>query len=445
MLSIPAIAGVGRALYRPWLDRRIDRFLGSWYFPLSRAWAAALAADGIEDRFREQVHFDRRPPFLQASLRHIARAQARYSSAEDMWRASFFDGHEADLAEVQGRRRRSALAFMGARADLVPLRALNLLPAVRWQIASHEAVEAAHGYRLAHPERAFELPAHLPEVASSRKIETSRQREYWLRFPSPLQPAGGLVWAHLFEPLEAEDAPTLIFMHGIAVEPEFVPDPRDAIVDLVGRGVRVVVLEGLWHGRRRPDGYFGGELVLATAPLGFLDYFHATALEVAALIRWARSGSAGAVGVGGYSLGAISASLVAEVSASWPDVARPDATLLIAHGAQPAHVALEGSLMRRIGFDAALGEGGWDLAGFERWMPLVAPMAPPAVDPGRVVAVVGEADELTPSRPALDQMRRWRVPQENVFHPRRGHYTIAPGLAFDREPLELFLKVLAQT
>ncbi len=443
MLSLPGMNRLGPALYRPWLDRRADRLLGDFYFPLSCAWAAALEAGTSVDRFRQLLPFRRRPPFLERSLCRIAMLAHGYHQSEREWEGAFFGEIDVDLQATARRRDRAAMAFMAGRAHLVSLRALNRLPAVRWDISGHAEVEAAHQGRLASPARAFCLPEQVPEVHQSLSFRTARGTEFWLRFSSPVQPVGGVVWAHVFEPLSAERPPTLIFLHGIGVEPEFTPDPGNAIVHLVERGVRVITLEGLWHGRRRPLGSFGGERVLARAPLGFLDYFHTAALETAVLVSWARARSR-AVGVGGYSLGSMVAGLIAEVATQWPVEARPDAALLIAHGADPPRVALEGSLMRRIGFDAALIRSGWDLARFERWRPLVAPTGTPAVDPGRIVAVLGEADELTPPGPALDQMRRWRVPDANLFLCRRGHYTIAPALAFDSAPLGRFVDLLSQ-
>lgn len=443
MLNLPGLNRWGPALYRPWLDRRADRLLAELYFPLSCAWAAALEAGTSLDRFRQLISFQRQPPLLERALHRIAGLDHRYRVAEREWERAFFGEGEADLQATVRRRNLAAMSFMAGRAHLVPLRAMNRLPAVRWEIASHAEVEAAHGDRLASPERAFCLPERLPQVHESRSVRTAQGAEFWLRFPSPVQPTGDVAWAHVFEPPSLEQPPTLIFLHGIGVEPEFTPFPADAITRLVERGVRVVVLEGLWHGRRRPSGSFGGERVLARAPLGFLDYFHTAALEAAVLVGWARARSR-SVGVGGYSLGSMATGLIAEVAAAWPPEARPDAALLIAHGADPPRVALEGSLMRRIGFDAALARGGWDLPRFEQWRALVGPTGEPAVDPRRIVAVLGEADELTRCGPALDQMRRWRVPESNVFLCRRGHYTIAPALAFDRAPLARFVDLLNQ-
>ena len=43
--------GLGNLLLRPWFDRLALGWVSRLYFPLSRAWAAATAADGELERF----------------------------------------------------------------------------------------------------------------------------------------------------------------------------------------------------------------------------------------------------------------------------------------------------------------------------------------------------------------------------------------------------------
>src|SRR3546814_1645594 len=67
-----------------------------------------------------------------------------------------------------------------------------------------------------------------------------------------------------------------------------------------------------WHGRRRPEGWFGGEPVLGRAPLSLLDFFHAAPIEAGLWVAKAREMFGGPVALGGVSLGA----LVAETAAA---------------------------------------------------------------------------------------------------------------------------------
>ena len=57
---------------------------------------------------------------------------------------------------------------------------------------------------------------------------------------------------------------------------------------MVGMGIRVVRPEAPWHGRRVPDGLYGGEKFIATAPQGAPDLFTSAALEWSVLIDWFR-------------------------------------------------------------------------------------------------------------------------------------------------------------
>ena len=40
-------------MFRPWFDALALQVVAQWYLPLSRGWAAALAAEGSPEHFRE--------------------------------------------------------------------------------------------------------------------------------------------------------------------------------------------------------------------------------------------------------------------------------------------------------------------------------------------------------------------------------------------------------
>ncbi|MCH9050416.1 MAG: hypothetical protein IIA72_04965, partial [Proteobacteria bacterium] len=49
---------VADLVLRPWFDRLAIPAIADWYCPLSRAWAAALVADGAPERFADALGFD---------------------------------------------------------------------------------------------------------------------------------------------------------------------------------------------------------------------------------------------------------------------------------------------------------------------------------------------------------------------------------------------------
>ena len=430
---------LGAVLYRPWFDRIAVRAVADWYFPLSRAWAAGREAAGDMDAFLVALPGCRPSPALARRLAALAALDRRYAEAAAAWEEGFFGSGAADLAELERRRRAAAVRLMAARRLFIGLRLRGLAPALRWEIADASAFERRHGARLAPGACAFPPPPAVP-IEASRPIRRGRRQHYWLRFVSPA--LGDLAWAHVVEPPGCSDPPTLILHHGVGVEAEFLPDPNDALNDLADSGVRVVKPEGPWHGRRSLSGFFGGEPVLARAPLGILDYFHAAVAESAALVEWARAGSRGAVAVGGVSLGALVSECLAGAARDWPTARAPDALLLIAPGGSFLRIVLQSALTRRLELPARLAERGWDAAALTRLLPLAEPQGAPALDPGRILAVLGARDEVTPYADARALLEGWGVPAANLFTAAKGHFSTSLDAAGLERPLARLIALL---
>jgi pimeloyl-ACP methyl ester carboxylesterase len=279
-------------------------------------------------------------------------------------------------------------------------------------------------------------------VRESRAIPGVGCRLSWLRFASPSARIGDTVHASVHSPAGVADPPTLIFGHGIGVEAELWRETVSVAQGLVAMGVRVVQPTLPWHGRRTRPGSYGGEPFLATAPLGALDLFQAAAQETAVLVGWARATSAGRVAIGGVSLGALIGQLVASRADQWPATHRPDAAYLVTHSGSLASVAVEGVLSRRVGVPAAMARAGWTEAEVARWLPLIEPGAVPAIEPGRIVSVLGTADRVTPFESGRELARRWALPAANLFVYPQGHFSMPVWLVRHDDPLRRLLAIL---
>jgi pimeloyl-ACP methyl ester carboxylesterase len=245
-------------------------------------------------------------------------------------------------------------------------------------------------------------------------------------------------------PLGIADPPTLIFGHGIGVEAELWRETVSVVEGLVAMGVRVVLPTLPWHGRRTRPGTYGGEPFLATAPLGALDLFTAACQEIAVLVGWARDTSGGRVAVGGVSLGALIGQLVASRAGQWPEALRPDAAYLVTHSGSLTSVAVEGVLSRRVGVPAAMARAGWTEGEVARWLPLIEPGPTLAIDPDRIVSVLGTADHVTPFESGDELVKRWKVPAGNVFVYPQGHFSMPVWLVRHDAPLRRLLAILGR-
>ena len=202
-------------------------------------------------------------------------------------------------------------------------------------------------------------PDPMPEVTVSADIRTNSGRDFWLSFASPSQRLGDRVFARVYEPAGVENPPTLIFGHGICVEFDQWRRLIDEVGSLRARGIRIIRPEAPWHGRRTPAGFYGGERIVATFPMGNLDLFTGAVREWAVLADWARRTSSGPLAFGGSSLGALTAQLAADRARDWPQALRPDALLLITHAPQLYDIVAEGDLMHIWGGRELVEAKGW--------------------------------------------------------------------------------------
>ncbi|HYN39277.1 MAG TPA: hypothetical protein VES39_08495 [Rhodospirillales bacterium] len=440
-------SAVGGLILRPWFDDAALRLLTQWYFPLSRGWAAALAANGSPDCFAAAIPCGRLARRLLPGI--LKRAQARQTAldaADDAWEDSFF-GDGPARGDVEAERLSAAGALTNLRSAFVPLHLQSALPAVAWEIESPASVAHRHGARLAHPEDAFADAFDPAGIDASRGFLSRHGVEGWLRFAAATAAVTGPAWARVSAPVVAggigsPPMPSLVFTHGIAMETEFTGDARNPLGALVAEGIRVIRPEGPWHGRRRLPGTYGGEPVLARGPGGLLDYFHAHAIELGRLVAWARATRGGPVCLGGVSLGALTAQLAAVAARHWPEAMRPDALFLVAPSRSLIAVTFEGSLTRALGVPQAIRGGGWTIAGIDRWRPLLDPLMEPVVPADRIVVVIGRSDDVTLTAGGEALVEAWRLPEENVFRAPAGHFSTSLGLSRDGAPFRRLLQIL---
>jgi pimeloyl-ACP methyl ester carboxylesterase len=414
---------LGELVLRPWFDWVALRTVAHGYFPLSRAWAAALASGTSVKRFLKELPGEDLP-----------------KDPAGRWEAAFFgpkDSRPETLVAAEMARHTAAHELMATRYAFLPL--VGRLPAVKWQVAGPEEVEARHAARLEAPESAFPEPAG-PAIEPSRAVAGAYGPECWLRFASPVM--GDTAWARVSTPEGAADPPTLIFLHGIAMENDMWRGAADPLTSGAIDGLRVIRPEGPWHGRRRLKGWYGGEPAIGCGPLGMLELFQAWVAEVACLIGWARATSRGPVAVGGVSLGALTSQLLAVAAGHWRVELQPDALFLVATSGAVLEVARGGSLSRAVQLQPRIEAAGWTPETLERWLPLLEPAGPPAMGPECVVMLIGESDDLTPHEGGLALARAWGLPEANLFTRRQGHFSVSLGLLRDRAPLDRLFEIL---
>jgi len=433
---------LGALLARPWLDAA-GLFGLRRYMPLSRLWAAANAAGEDVARFRAEM--GSLPAFwssvpLRPLLAHHGRLKRAAESARQAWEAAIFDAEQAaDPGALDDRRRRAATLHQMTRGTFYPLLFPRRPPLARWRIDPP-------GSLAVDPSALYGAPFDARSVEVSRRFVRAGLGECWLRAPTPSppltkRPGSEFVYARLIEPLEGARE-TLIVGSGLCLELDQLAAGRDSGRQLAAQGWRVIEPISPYHGLRTMPGFYGGEPFFALAPGGTLDLIAGQALETALLTGWARSRFGGRIAVAGISLSSFVAQQVASQCDRWPAGARPDAVMLISHSGRMEEVTFGGALPALLGVDRALEAAGWTREMLAPLAQAIDPSARPALDPSRIVSVLGETDRWVPYPHGLALARQWRLPDANVFRYRLGHLGMPVQLMRDRAPFERLRQVL---
>jgi hypothetical protein len=446
---------MGALLARPWVDRAGLIALRRWYFPLSRLWAAANAARGDVERFRDEVGAPVPGfwpgPYLRSLLARNARVRNAAEAARAAWEMAMFGAEERHgdrLRLLDHQRRVAATRHLLNRASFYPLLFPRRPPPARWQIDRPADVQRDLGVAIARPDCLYDVPIDARTISVSQPVPKNELREYWLRAPTPAarlreRPGSEVLYARVVEPADATPHATLIFGSGLCLEFELLTLARDPAALLATLGWRVVEPISPYHGLRAMPGRYGGEPFFAAGPTSSIDLIAGQAIESALLVAWCRRRFEGKVALAGISMTSFVAQQVASRCRLWPADARPDAIMLISHSGRIEDVTFDGELAAALGLDRALAEAGWSREMLADLSRLVDPGETPALHPSHIVSVLGETDGWLPYDDGLAVVRRWKLPEPNIFRYPLGHLGMPVQLMRNPAPFERLKQVLA--
>lgn len=433
----------GNLILRPWFDTVALGFVAKWFCPLSRAWAAASVSGGSVKKFSGDLAL----PGLNLSqyagaLRKITQSHKAFHQVCDDWENAFFGKENPSSGELvdhhialfRGERRQLATRryFLSLRPHLDPL---------KWDISTPNQVMESRASRSM--ENPFPVPADT-EIIQSRSVLGEWGEEFHLKMKTPTGNPDDWARAHVFMPSDGEVRGTFVFLHGVGLEPVMWDALAYPAKALIQRGLRVILPTGPWHGRRTPDGLFGGENILRRGPLGFIEAFQAWVTELALWMRWAHATAAVPVGLGGVSLGALTAQLAGSAAVEWPETDKPDALILVTTTNDMTAIAFESSMVEQLQLKGRIQQRGWTEETLKSWLPYLQPGDRPGLDADKIVMLLGSADRVTPFPGGAALAKRWKVSDENLFIRKQGHFSGALGLSRDAAPLQHFADLLLQ-
>jgi pimeloyl-ACP methyl ester carboxylesterase len=428
-------SSLARLFAKPWVDPLCLWGMG-WLLPAARCWAAAHHGDVA--RFAETLGLKSIPGNIAARVHQTAELGRQSAAAQARWvEAAFDDGR--DVAGAERARRLAAHNYLGHRFSYIWFARRAGVPAVQLDVPLPATLSSVTG--TAGADAFFTLPAQLPAVTKSHVIEHGDIREYWLRFPSPDHPED-TCWVHVYEGRAQNGAPvpSLIFGHGFAMEMEMMKGDMRGYRGLAASGCRILLPDAPGHNRRAVPGLYGGESFIMRPPLSGLLHFRQTARELATVISWCRDNGSLRVGLGGTSLGALTAQVLAERMGTWPQSARPDVLMLLTTTDRVSRLTFNSSLAAITGLSKAATLAGWSDREIDHLASFTDALGPASVDPANIVLLIGKRDDVTPYDGGRRLAENWRIPPDNLFVRDQGHLSAAIGLESDPAP---YLRTIA--
>ncbi|ELZ85079.1 hypothetical protein C453_10875 [Haloferax elongans ATCC BAA-1513] len=413
-------------------------------FSVVRARAAAdVALSAGPDAFLREIDAPPAPHLhdrIERALAEYARIRDAYDETMERWNSVFWGDYESlpDERVAIERERREISQQRAKPSDVFGfLSKDHFVPPVKFETPDPEAAKVRWHHELAEPERLYgfaeaRVTEEFPRVERSATVRGPDTVEYLLRFTSPSPHLGDKATARVYEPDDADgDLPTLIFHSGWGMfDDQLVYWPEEEYLGrtLAPEGFRVILPDAPWHGWRELSGYYSGEPYIARAPVGLFTLYSAAALETGVLVDWARTEGAPAVGVGGVSLGGITALHVGGRCDDWPESMRPDLLFPVGMPGAVDQTLLSGELTKLLGIDTVLDAAGWTGETLHEFAPLLNPPKEPAIAPERIFSYIGTRDEMAPSRTARILLDEWGVPTQNRRQWNCGHFGVLSKL-----------------
>lgn len=389
-------------------------------FAVARVRASADRSDDAAELCRRlgvEMPTGRARSRLERKLDAHDERRAAHERAAESWSRAFWSDDPPPMAERVGieRRRRQATGAW-AMPTLAFVRLARRVEPVGYDVPEPDAVLDRWGSALESPDELYGTPL-LVDVESSAVVAGPGTREYLLRFPAPSEHVGDTAYARVYEPVDVEeDVPTVVFGSGLGSANDslgYWPEEEYLGRRLAPHGLRVVLPESPWSGRRERPGSYSGEPYLAGAPETVFQLYAAQVRETALLTVWARHRGSPTVAVGGMSLGGSVTAFVIGHCGQWPAEMRPDFAFPVAFSTEIDRLLRRGVLSELLGLREALDGAGWTASALAELAPLLRPGDEPGVDPERVFPFAGSEDAAAPYDLATGTLDAWDVPTAN--------------------------------
>lgn len=411
---------------------------------LKRAGALARENIGNFDGFAASLGIGTKPKLLARLRKSFAKYETIVKESQkcnEIWEKTFFKSQttaisNADLLKIERNRISHSEKTLRPFGIFSYLGWEESIPCLKLEMDSQDEFFLNWSKELGDPDKLYEILVKKVEVEESKPIKLNDCCIYYIKYRSPAHSMYDFVYGKVFEPSNPQCYKTAIISNGwsISNDQEQMWSKLDSLcVRLAQDGIRAVLLESPWQGRRTPKGFYSGEQFLSNVPTSMIQMLSSQTLETASAIDWARSAKGSRkVVFAGFSMSAYSAAKIATKCRLWKLNYWPDDIVFTEITSLLDRTIMGTKFTQKIGLSQALEKMKWSKEYMLKLRQLFDVSQTPSLPPSKIHIFISDKDNLGFKDYTLKIANKWSLPRENITRVNSNHITLTEKIICDK-------------
>lgn len=359
----------------------------------------------------------------------------------EVWEKMFFKSQtaaisNADLIKIERNRINLSEKTLRPFGIFSYLGWEESIPYLKLEMDSQDEFFLNWSKELGDPDKLYDILVKKVEVAESKPIKLNDCSIYYIKYRSSAHSMYDFVFGKVFEPTNFQCYKTAIISNGwsISNDQEQMWSRLDSLcARLATDGIRAVLLESPWQGRRTPKGFYSGEQFLSNVPTSMIQMLSSQTLETASAIDWARSAKGSRkVVFAGFSMSAYSAAKIASKCRQWKLNYWPDDIVFTEITSLLDRTIMGTKFTQKIGLSQALEKMKWSKEYILKLRQLFDVSQTPFLPPSKIHVFISDKDNLGFKDYTLKIANKWSLPRENITRVNSNHITLTETIICDK-------------
>lgn len=421
---------------------------------LKRVGALARENTGNFDGFVASLGINTTPGLIKKLSKSFSKYETTVKDSHqynEAWEKVFFKSNttatsNTDLLKIENNRIRYSEKTLRPFDVFSYLGSEDNIPYLRLDMDSQDEFFLNWSKVLGNPDKPYDILVKKVEVEESKPIRLHSCDVYYIKYRSPAHSMYDFVYGKVFEPISERCYKTVIISNGwsISNDQEQMWSRLDSLCAKLARdGIRAVLLESPWQGRRTPKGFYSGEQFLSNVPTSMIQMISSQVLETASAIDWARSAKGSRkIVFAGFSMSAYTAAKIASNCRQWSLNYWPDDIIFTEITSLLDRTIMGTKFTKKIGLTQALEKMKWSKEYILKLRQLFDVSQTPSLQSSQIHVFISDKDNLGFRDYTLKIANRWLLSQENITRVNSNHINLTDKIISDRTFEDKLKKIL---